>query len=71
MRDTLKENTKQFATAEEEVTYESSGPQVKPHQWVEPRTTNGKLHKLKSVLLIFELSGRSQGSLRSLCMWWL
>lgn len=55
MRDTLKENTKQFATAEEEVTYESSGPQVKPHQWVEARNTNGKLHKLKSVLLIFEL----------------
>lgn len=55
MRDTLKENTKQFATAEEEVTYESSGPQVKSHQWVEARNTNGKLHKLKSVLLIFEL----------------
>lgn len=41
-----------FATAEEEVTCESSGPQVKPHQWVEARNTNGKLHKLKSVLLV-------------------
>lgn len=41
-----------FGTAEEEVTYESSGPQVKPHQWVEARNTNGKLHKLKSVLLV-------------------
>lgn len=56
MRDTLKEKTKQFATAEEEVTCESSGPQVKPHQWVEARNTNGKLHKLKSVLLEWKKS---------------
>lgn len=41
-----------FAIAEEEVTYESSGPQVKSQQWVEARNTNGKLHKLKSVLLV-------------------
>lgn len=53
MRDTLKENTKQFAAAEEVVTYESSG---KSHQWVEARNTNGKLHKLKSVLLEWKRS---------------